>query len=72
MLASAKTLYKGRQRFTLRRGNTAVLLRPCACHPIGLDERVDTHSKEFNILTSCTCKLTRIKKKINLATQPIK
>lgn len=40
-----------------------MLLRPCACHFIRLDKCVDTHSKEFNILTSSTCKLTYIKKK---------
>lgn len=51
-----------------------MLLRPCACHLIRLDKCVDTHSKEFNILTSSTCKLTYIKKKkkVNPATQPIK
>lgn len=63
MLANAKTRYKSHQRFTLLLGNTAMLLRPCACHLIGLDKCVDTRSKEFNILTSCTCKLTRIKKR---------
>lgn len=62
MLGNAKTRNRSHQHLALLLGNTAMLLCPCASHLIRLDKCVDTHSKEFNILTSSTCKRTHTKK----------